>query len=136
MDTPFPLGLYAYARQLNERSRGDLNISEHLWCAAERQRVHSAKFLFRDHIKRVPREMASNVESSIDHFSIDTWTARRTPDNRVSVIDVISHVTGKHHRYASDLYNRLVVEERISPCTMHNMPPKAISAVSGPTRHG
>ena len=44
---------------------------------------------------------------------LDATCARKASDGRVSVVDVIACVTGKSSKYAGDVYNRLVAEERI-----------------------
>ena len=79
--------------------------------------------------------MANLAESSDDFHSLDNRTARKAPDNRVSVIDVISQITGKSHRYASNLYNRLVSEERVTQCVFRHMPPRDDLSVSRKKGH-
>ena len=65
--------------------------------------------------------MALNV---LDHTS---WDARKTDDGRVSVVDVIAHVTGYDFQYAADLYRRLLAEERVPECARLPLPPRVDS---------
>ena len=63
-------------------------------------------------------------------LNIDTCDARRTEDGRVSVIDVIADITGKTHRYASNVYRDLVREERVPECEVRPLPPRSSSLAS------
>ena len=64
-----------------------------------------------------------------------TWTARKTPDNKVSVIDVISHVRNVTHHHAASIYKRLRDEDRVPTCTMQYLPPRVDSSVTTKCTH-
>ena len=64
----------------------------------------------------------------------DNWTARKTDDNKVSVIDVIADVSKKNYKYASNLYKRLVHEGRITQCESRALAPRAVSPNVGPIK--
>ena len=68
-------------------------------------------------------------------LNIDTWDARRTEDGRVSVIDVIADITGKSHRYASNVYRDLVREERVPECEVRSLPPRSHLNASSNLKH-
>jgi len=68
--------------------------------------------------------MARNV---LDHTS---WDARKTDDGRVSVVDVIAHVTGKSFDYSAQVYRRLLAEERVPECATLPLAPRVDSAPS------
>jgi hypothetical protein len=60
-------------------------------------------------------------------LDISSWDARKSPDGKVSVIDVIAHVTGKGTHSAAATYRRLLREERVPQCSMTPLPPRAFS---------
>ena len=64
-----------------------------------------------------------------------TWTARKTPDNKVAVIDVISHVRNVTHHYAAKLYKRLCDGGRVPICTAQALPPRVDSSVRTTCTH-
>ena len=53
-----------------------------------------------------------------------TWTARKTSDNKVAVIDVIAHVRNVTHNHAALIYTRLRDEDRVPTCTTQALPPR------------
>jgi hypothetical protein len=61
---------------------------------------------------------------------INNWTARKTDDNKVSVVDVIADVTKKNYKYASNLYKKLVQEERVPQCEDRALAPRQHSLAS------
>jgi hypothetical protein len=61
---------------------------------------------------------------SFGQLTSATWDARTTADGKVSVIDVISDISGKDTHYASNTYKRLVVEERVPKCGLQSLPPR------------
>ena len=73
---------------------------------------------------------SSDLTAQGGQLNLDTWDARRTEDGRVSVIDVIADVTGKTHRYASNVYRDLVREERVPECEVRPLPPRSSSLAS------
>ncbi len=54
-----------------------------------------------------------------------SWSARKTDDGRISVVDVIAAVTGKSHNYAAQIFQRLVAEERVTPVGDVTLPARA-----------
>jgi hypothetical protein len=76
--------------------------------------------------------VAANTTSE-QAMLIDNWTARKTEDNKVSVIDVIADVTKKSYKYASNLYKKLIHEERIPQCEDRALAPRTdLRASSNP----
>ena len=63
-------------------------------------------------------------------LTLDNWDARRTQDNKVSVVDVIADVRSVSHDYAAQLYRRLLSEERVPQCEVRRLPPRAHSMTS------
>ena len=63
-----------------------------------------------------------------DQLTLENWDARRTHDNKVSVIDVIADVRSVSHNYAAQLYQRLVSEERVPDCEKRPLPPRHVTA--------
>ncbi len=72
---------------------------------------------------------SSDLTAQGGPLNIDTWDARRTNDNKISVIDVIADVRNVKHHYAAVLYNRLLDEERVQACEMRPLPPRGDSLV-------
>ena len=63
-------------------------------------------------------------------LNLDIWDARRTADNKVSVVDVIADVRGVKHDCAAQLYRRLLSEERVPHCEVRPLPPREHSLAS------
>ena len=61
-------------------------------------------------------------------LTLDQWDARRTEDNKVSVVDVIADVRSVTHNYAAQLYQRLLKEERVPHCEVRPLPPRHVAA--------
>ena len=57
-------------------------------------------------------------------MDLATWTARTTPDNKVSVVDVIAHVRGVTTKHAAMMYRRLCDEDRAPKCELQHLPPR------------
>ena len=64
-----------------------------------------------------------------------TWTARKTLDNKVAVIDVIAHVRNVTHNHAATIYKRLCDEDRAPTCTMQSLPPRVDLSVTTKCQH-
>ena len=79
--------------------------------------------------------MASDAESSVYLPSPDSWTARRTSDGKVSVIDVIADVRQVSHENAKHTYTRLLDEERIQICETRPLPPRVHSLMGTDCTH-
>ena len=62
-----------------------------------------------------------------DIMDPSTWTARKTADNRVSVIDVIAHVRGVTTKHATVMYKRLCEEDRAPICERATLPARGDS---------
>ena len=62
-----------------------------------------------------------------DIMDPSTWTARKTADNRVSVIDVIAHVRGVTTKHATLMYKRLCEEDRAPICERATLPARGDS---------
>ena len=60
-------------------------------------------------------------------MDMSSWTARKTPDNKVSVVDVIAHIRGVTTKYAATMYRRLCDEDRVPKCATEPLPPRADS---------
>ena len=67
-----------------------------------------------------------------DQLTLDNWDARRTHDNKVSVIDVIADVRSVSYDHAAHIYRRLLSEERVPECEKRLLPPRAHLSVSTP----
>ena len=67
-------------------------------------------------------------------LTLDQWDARRTEDNKVSVVDVIAGVRSVTHNYAAQLYQRLLREERVPRCEVRPLPPRQVTASCSPQR--
>ena len=67
-----------------------------------------------------------------DQLTLDKWDARRTQDNKVSVIDVIADVRSVSYDHAAHIYRRLLSEERVPECEKRLLPPRAHLSVSTP----
>ena len=61
-------------------------------------------------------------------LTLDQWDARRTEDNKVSVVDVIADVRSVTHNYAAQLYQRMLKEERVPECEMRPLHPRHVTA--------
>ena len=66
---------------------------------------------------------SSDLTAPGGSLNMDTWDARRTADNKVSVVDVIADVRRVKHDYAAQLYRRLLSEERVPHCEVRPLPP-------------
>ena len=80
--------------------------------------------------------MTSIVASEIvaaQPMLIDNWTARKTDDNKVSVVDVIADVTKKSNNYAAQLYKRLLAEERVPECEVRALAARKYSLATAPS---
>ena len=60
-------------------------------------------------------------------IDMSPWTVRKTPDNKVSVVDVIAHIRGVTTKYAATMYRRLCDEDRVPKCATEPLPPRADS---------
>ena len=65
-------------------------------------------------------------------LTLDNWDARRTEDNKVSVIDVIADVRSVSYDHAAHIYRRMLSEERMPQCEMRRLPPRTHLSVSTP----
>ena len=63
-------------------------------------------------------------------LTLDQWDARRTEDNKVSVVDVIAGVRSVSHDHAAHLYRRMLSEERVPQCELRRLPPRTHLSVS------
>jgi hypothetical protein len=72
-----------------------------------------------------PTKVQVQAQLATGQLTLDQWDARRTEDGKVSVIDVIADITGKTHHHASNVYNRLREEQRISECEVRPLPPRS-----------
>ena len=72
--------------------------------------------------------------TALEHMSPEAWDARRTEDNKVAVMDVITSLTGKSRQYASMFYNRIVEEQRVPACETRLLPPKPANLNVSSTR--
>ena len=66
-------------------------------------------------------------------LTLDKFDARITWDNKVSVIDVIVDVKDVDHRYAGQIYSRLLAEGNVPNCEIRPLAPK--SKVANCNRH-
>ena len=60
-------------------------------------------------------------------MDVSSWTARKTQDNKVSVVDVIAHIRGVTTKHANTMYKRLCDEDRVPNCAIERLPPRAQS---------
>ena len=80
--------------------------------------------------KKIMTNIVAANTTSEQPMLIDSWTARKTEDNKVSVIDVIADVTQKNYKYASNLYKKLIQEERVPQCEDRALAPRQHSLAS------
>ena len=65
-------------------------------------------------------------------LTLDNWDARRTEDNKVSVVDVIADVRSVSYDHAAHIYRRMLSEERVPQCEMRRLSPGTHLSVSTP----
>ena len=52
---------------------------------------------------------------------MDLSKVRKTENDKISVIDVISQIKNCSNKYASEVYNRLLEEERVLVCEIRHL---------------
>ena len=60
--------------------------------------------------------LPATVPSTMDFSKI-----RKTEDGKVSVVDVIAQIKDCKGKYASEVYKRLLAEERVPECEVRNI---------------